>query len=698
MPATLKSSYGAYLRPFFCADQKGNLIVLYGNRRGLHWNGIESTAQNLGIDAPSAAPTVALDVGAGAATAGLYTFWYRFKDGDGNYSNFSPSATLTAAGSDGFDWTVVPDSTDTRVTHKELIRTTAAQATTGYVRTTIAQATTAFLNDYISDATLDDNTALPILTSDGFANANRFTPPPETKRCCVNVHDRFFYGVTTTYREGSIELTNGSTTVQGRGTNFTADMEDRILYIEGQTAKYTIDSVDTTNQTLTLTAVFAGTTNLFVDYYAIKETEDDAEKWYFSGVLEPESVIATDNFKIQWDDGDFDTAAFRLGYSFFISRSRNIYQVNIGANPRRDIDVNHIVNRGSVNPFTMTNVEKTMWMMDYKGLHVFTGGASQHLSEAIQDVFRGENSRYNINWQASDWFFVSHNPQEETVRFHVCMGGAYLPKWAICLHYRKEVGWFEYYPWRIGHACLADTPAGLELLYGSEGERVYRGNGTLDGPAENVGTLRGTVDSATLISITDNTAVFPASNVVNAPLCIVSGRGKGQYRIISAVSTQTITVKHPFSVLPDTTSVYVIGGVEWRWKSGLFKFTPRETSEVRRAKLAVEPTDKPGTIDIRTYYNHDKTPTEIQVPFDRQGTSSTGSPTIPVEDVVWDIQRNPTTDNPDQGDFTGFRDHNFDDGFEDETEGDRWVAIELRGFQGEDRIVLHELGIDGVRK
>ena len=70
------------------------------------------------------------------ATGGDYTCFYRYVDereGARFYSNLSPFWVTTAAADDGFFWKDLTASSQTRVTHVQLLRTTFNQATTAYV-------------------------------------------------------------------------------------------------------------------------------------------------------------------------------------------------------------------------------------------------------------------------------------------------------------------------------------------------------------------------------------------------------------------------------------------------------------------------------------------------------------------------------------------------------------------------------------
>tara|TARA_R100000458_G_scaffold36844_1_gene34294 strand:+ start:543 stop:3536 length:2994 start_codon:yes stop_codon:yes gene_type:complete len=74
------------------------------------------------------------------ATGGDYTCFYRYideREGSTFYSNLSPFQVVGADEDDGFFWTNLTASSQSRVTHVQLLRTTFNQATTAYVVATL---------------------------------------------------------------------------------------------------------------------------------------------------------------------------------------------------------------------------------------------------------------------------------------------------------------------------------------------------------------------------------------------------------------------------------------------------------------------------------------------------------------------------------------------------------------------------------
>lgn len=704
MSVTLKSSRSHYFPPCFARSAKHELFVTNGIDVSQRWNGLTAASQTMGIDAPTTAAT--LGSSGSGSISGTYTAYVRFLDAEGIPSSLSPiSNEITAVSVTTFGYTSVPVSTDSRVTQRQIFRNTDGQETTYYLDTTISDNVTTTASSTKTDAQLIASTTLPILNPDASLNANRFTYYPKWKAFLATLHDRLWAAGDVIYTQGNVQVSNGSATVNGIGTAFTSSMVGRLFYVVGDTASYTISAVVSATE-LTLSVVYAGTTNLFA-MYAIKVDKDERHKVYFSAAGEPESMPSLFNFKLQeMDDGDEITGLMPLGTYLFVLMRRHIFRVSFTSSPLDDVGSHLTVSRGCVNNRSWVRVEDIVYLLDREGVHRFqgghNGGETDHVSEPIQDYFRDNK----INWRASRWFFGSHNPQEEVVRFHVALGGEYLPRHAFCYHYRHAAWWIEEYPWELGGTCLAQLQGTLRCLIGGQYNKVYlQGTGSLDGPTDIApgDTVRAAVDSATLLSITDSDAVFPASGLVGAPLAIVAGRGKGQIRRITSATSARLNIKHPWSILPDSTSTYQIGGIQWRIKTGLFHLGNvasdanghPDVDFARRIIVNAQPTATAASLDVRQYLNHAASPRTDLVAQDEAGV-------VTVEgeaDAAMSLYGTTATDLASArpyDTFSGYRHVAFNGKGTDPRFSDNWLSAELRGVQGRDRVIVYELGIVGV--
>jgi hypothetical protein len=699
MPTSLKTGRHHFYRPTHAQSSKGEWFTATGLDRPQRWNGETASTQDVGITAPSTAVTLASAGGAGALT-GDYNAYVRFVDSDGIPSALSPiSNTLTLASANQINYSSVPVSPESRVAKREIFRNTDGQEDTYYLDVTINDNSTTTATSTRTDAQLEAQDELPLLDDDGDPYADRFGVPPQNKRVIVNTHNRFFYGVDALYDEGCVVLVNGSALVTGINTKWTQAMVGREFMRPGDSAAYAITAVGSST-TLTLGSNYAGTSSNFANY-AIQAGPAERNLWYFSSLGEPESVHANDSFRILFD-GDLDTAGFSLAYSMFIARSNSIHRISFASDPTRDLNSTKVSHRGVINPHCWVPVENVIFALDAKGVHVFDGNGSRGISDSIQDLFGRDKpvpgvgtpysgaSEYRLNWSDTKFWFASHDQVEEVVRFHVNLSDAGYPKEALCYSYKQQAWWIEVYPFRHGHSVEFYSRGQSSHIIGGEFGANYFRLGTSD-LHNGGGAVVGTATSATLYSLTDSRADLHAS-CVNAPLYIYDGKGQGQLRRITSVSSGEMTIKTPWTVLPDSTSKYLVGPVGWRLRTRTFRTFQRDgVDEVRRIKVMTKPTEVAHVIRCRMYRDQLLEADKQAMDFARSG----GRSEYDTYDVEWDIERKPASDDPDTGEFSGWRDWDFAEGMEAEAYGDRYVNFEMHGGAVEG-LTIHHIDLEGV--
>lgn len=699
MPTTIKTGRSPYWPPTFANTPEGYLFVANGLDDMIRVNRLSDSETLAGIIGPTAALSFTFaDTG---TIDGVYYAWYRYVDADGIPSNLSPISAAVTADDDGrVDYTGLVASANSRVTTIEVFRTTAGQQTVAFRDVSVANGvTTASSTKTDDDLTDEDNATyleLPIHTHAGRLHANRFVPPPYHKAVVVQHQDRFWYFVDVTYSLGNIQVTNGSTTVTGIGTGWTSNMAGRDLYVGQRAGVHRIASVNVANQTLTLSAAYTGNSGIF-GYYAITPPISERNALYWSYPGEPESVPSQNSVVVADIAEDEGTGLMPLGKFLFLLFSRHIYRFSYQLSPNDDYNVSKTVSRGCVNQRCWVRVEDVVYMLDREGMHVFQGGhdggRTEHISEQIQDYFRDGR----IRWTEQRWFFVSHSPTEEVVRFHVSLGEAYLPRHALCYQYRHNAWFLETYPYGLGGWCLALVADAQRCILGGQYERHYlQGEGTLDGvqfAETGDATIRGTVDSATLYTITDSSATYPTTGLINAPLHFISGRAKGRSARLVAVNGTTLAFRDPLAIKPDVGDVYQIGGVPWRMIAGTYQFAQQdERYAQRRVRVVAEPTESECVIDLSLTYDHDSSPASDYVSY----TGGDGVQTAQDSEFIsLPLIRRPG--DPREGEFNGYHHVDISKQQGDPRYSDNWITPELSGVQGRDPVILYQFGMDGVR-
>lgn len=580
-------------------------------------------------------------------------------------------------------YTGVPAATDPQVRRRQVLRNTDGQTDAFYVDVDTTDLSSSSLSSTRADSDLDDQTSQAILDEAGGLLANRHTPPPNNKAVLCHHLDRMFAAGQVDYSRGSVKVTFGSTTVTGVGTEWTAALDARYLYVQGARRAYQIASVDTVNQTFTLAEAYRDTTDKF-GVYAIRPAPAERRLIYFSEAGLPASWPATNAISIQ-ANGDEIVGLFTKGSFLYILERRHIHKFTFQISPLKDGAVFMSAKRGAINQRCVVNVDDQAYMLDEIGIHRFGGSAqSEHVSTPVQDLFRPGKSGLRINWKASQWFHaVLYSPQD-TIRWFVSMGGSYLPQHALCYNYRLERFWIEHYHAPIGGSCRGTMGGVPRVFLGGQHKKVFAfWEGNLDAADPKQGTVRGTASSATILSLTDAGAAF-SSTFVNAPLVIVDGRGKGQRRRIIAATATTLTVDQPWGVKPDSTSVYQVGGISWSHKSSWFRLAGNEQNAQRRIEAVFQPADNPCTMDIRFRGNFGSAAETQQ--FSRTSSAGSGVKARSGEtDLVADLTKS-----------SGCVQHVLPGHREFYTEGLRYSQVELAGVTNQDDVKIYQLAYEGV--
>jgi hypothetical protein len=114
---------------------------------------VGNTPSDVGLEAPATAPTLA--AGAAGALTGSYAAKISFETADGLESNLSPVSDSVVLSSEQLEYTDIPVSTDSRVTKRNIYRTSADGARYWYVAT-IEDNTTTTYTDNLEDKDLGD--------------------------------------------------------------------------------------------------------------------------------------------------------------------------------------------------------------------------------------------------------------------------------------------------------------------------------------------------------------------------------------------------------------------------------------------------------------------------------------------------------------------------------------------------------------
>lgn len=614
-----RSPIATGLDPFgtltFAAVSSGRLFAASGLGPLLRWDGLSSQFVQSGVPAPPF-PVVLGQSGVGTIS-GTYTAYVRFLDADGNVSSLSPiSNTLVVNNVQAVLYGNVIGTSDARVVRKQILRNTSGQATVYYVDVDTTNVAGANFSSTNTDSQLAANEPVALFDELGQSLANRFGVARNDKPLVVHHLGRLFLAGEAPYSTGHIEITNNSNLVVGVGTRWTSSLVGRVLYPRASAGSAQIASVDAVNQSLTLTAVWTGNTAKFSEY-TIRQPPAERNILYWSEAGLPDAWSATSGVEVG-DVGEPITGIIPASSFLYIFQRRSAWRFTYQRDPARDAAVFRAFRRGILNQRVWAQQADRTFAMDEAGIYLFDNSEQvQDISAPIRDVFWSEDSPWRINWSSSQWFHCLHDQPKSIVRWFVCLGYNGLPRHALVFNYLLQQWWVEEYPWPIGASDVAYAGHPFPVVAASA-FRLMSFNGTLDGVSAGTGSaLRDRVAGATQTSLT-TAGQFPSEVSKRATVAIVEGRGKGQMRVISAISTdrKLLTVTLPWLILPDATSVYQIGAVNYRWRSRRLRWNSDELSTPRRLELMFRPTRTAAVANVRMFqdFSQEAMPAEVTFP------------------------------------------------------------------------------------
>lgn len=667
MTTQLLNSWNRDRPPSFALTPDGVLVIVNGLNYPQRWNGLTTFTQNAGMTAPATTMTISTG-GTGGTISGLYAAAYLYEDEDGNQSNLSPLQTFTAVSATTFSFSGIDAPTETnRVVLVKVYVSTAGQSTTLYlVRSMTAGQTTC--SSTSTDSLLIASDSLPILNDDGSLHAYRHGVPPSNKAVVVHHLDRAFYAVDASYGVGNIEMTSGSTTVTGIGTNWTQQFVNRRLYSPLLTESHTISRyVNTASIRVSTSPAISGK---FVPY-VILPPPSERDTIYYSEPNEPESVPAVNSIRLQ-EDGEELVGMFSLLSFLFLAKRNRLYRLSFTEDPAVDGAIFPAASRGMESHRCYARAGDVVYVLDREGVYLFDGGNVQSVSSEIQGYFRDGK----INWHASPWFHACNYPSEETVRFFVALEGNYLPKHALAYNYRWNSWWVESYPEVAGSSFLTDIHGKDSLIVGSQNETFYQlqSDSPLDISQPGAGPV-------VAVSTASHCGLSPLEIGIGSPVVIVEGRGKGQVRRVSGVTGSTAIMDRAWSILPDDTSKYVLGGIPWSYKTPILELPESDRHSKREVTVGYKPTKTAGIINVSYYANHSSDPLLSPVTDFQYGVRMhLGQAEIELL----------TTDT------VGQKSARFSDNSADRLPADKYVSVRLTGAQGKDQVSLNRVRIEGA--
>lgn len=614
------------------------------------------------------------------APGSIYAF-VRFLDRHGNVSDFSPiSGGVAPLANYVYADVPVPSGPHaSKVARRQVLRNTVGQAATWYVDVDTADLVSTTFVSTLTDDQLKANEAVPLFDDTGALVANTHGFPPSHKAVTVMHLGRCFAAGEVTYADGSVEVAAGSDRVRGVGTAWPASFVGRDLWVSGAQRAHPIAAVDVEGQVLTLGAGYDGPTDRFAAY-AIRPSPFERRLVYYTPAGLPESWPAFYALSVQ-DDGDEITGLMQLSSFLYVVERRHVYRFTFKDDPATDGALFLSSRRGALNARLWVQAEDVAYMLDELGVHAFSGGVSEPISEPVQDLFRDNSaSPLRIDWDAdSTLWSASYSEVHGTIRFFVAMTGARHPRHALCYNYRQQRWWIEEYMRPVCSCCRTRIGV-IRTLAGFDHREVAALDvGYTDGARAVLGTVRGTVTAASRCSLSDSAATF-AADATNLAVFLTSGAGRWQWRRVVAVTPTRLETLTPWLVAPRPGDAYAVAGISWSWRGGWFRFVdPTEPNRRRDVETLYQPISA-GTMDLQLYYNRQDEPRSWSVSRDGAATVEAGSSAVVVD-----------LTNPRGRALMRLEGH-----AEAFVQADQYVSVELLGVQCGEPIEVYRVTMNGV--
>lgn len=624
--------------PFTQVETPSSLILMAnGIDPVLKWDPLTQRTVTAGVIPPptacvlGATPFLNLDAQGNPIADPTYYGFYRYVDSWGNKSSFSP-ISAGASGGTPITYTGIVPPTEAKVVTIQLFRNTAGQAAVYYLDAEITNFEQTSYISYLTDEDLALNTPVAISSTTGQSFLNLNDPPPSHKSCLEFQIGRAFMAVDVEYRRGNARVTFQSTTVYGVDTQWKANFVGRAFYVVGAPSYYIISAVNVTLQTLTLSTVYSGVTDEFGEY-TIRPVPDERRLVYYSEADLPESWPPTNSVQVH-EDGDELTALVAFNSFLYIVEKRHVYRFTYQNDPSVDGFIFNSTNRGCINQRCLVRIEDSAWMLDEQGIHKFSGGAANPVSEPVQDIFQvGVNEGRSINWNADTRLWhAAWDPDWELIRWFVAFGSDSEPRDAICYQYRLNRFWFEHYERPITSSTQGVLGTWRSLVGSTARQILCLSQGTLDGVKEDPRNTQGQILSAEPTSFTVASGTYLPSTLINMTVGISSGRGAGQVRTMVKIVGGKIYVDRPWSVVPDSTSWYQFGAFQFSYQTGWFRFSDDEAANSRDVELIFAPTKYHTCIHVGQYFDFDSDPRQFVV--DRTLDGITWSSSFPYITVL----------------------------------------------------------------
>ncbi len=441
------------------------------------WDGLSSTVNKMGIDAPDAAIGAPTQGAGSDCTNGDHLVRYRYVDSNspaGIYrSNPSASLTITITSTQDQTFSVgdagsgddIIRSADPKVDTIQ-IEMTEADGTTYYVAKEIANSGVSSAVVAISDTSLIEQDASA--TYDDFGHE-----PPPLAISLAECRGYTFVGGSNPIAMTGLGVTNASTNVTGTG--IPENIVGRQIKFNNDTVVYTVAAWVSASQ-ITLATAYAGSTDASSTGTFVSKTPS---RIYWSRVNMPESfkVLTRARDMLQGKNDVLVGMADYIGDLWVFGRhsmERLVFVSDPASGERIDVAGSY----GLWNQRCLIQIEGRLFGWGPNGIWVINGARPLWISERIDTTISG-----NINYSKSDLFHSAYDPQTKIIRWWFVEDSGTQCQRAVCYDLEREQFYIDTYRNEINSACIGlDTNNNIHQFV-CDDSYIWKHEGDTDGVA-----------------------------------------------------------------------------------------------------------------------------------------------------------------------------------------------------------------------
>lgn len=559
--STLYSAVSQNKRPRIAVHNR-KVYVVDGWRPMQRWDGLAAATVAAGITGPSQVPGAwgpTPTTASGNCTTGTHKFRYRYLDSTTGYVS-EPSneyqTSVVAGVSNQLTFAIdtsgsgnIIRSGDSKV-DKIVVEMTLTGGATFYKAAEVLQTASTVVVSIADTSLVNQSLPWPGTLS---SHIGVHLPPP-TMKGVLSFRGRLWLYGSPVHAEGTLAVTNASSTLTGTGTDWTdviakptaasfANRQVWRLKVAGDAVDYEINTRASATSAA-LTATYAGSTASGLAYSIY--TRDN--NIYYSEPGFPEAFPAL-NY-IEGPSSGPITSLTPHASALLMTSLNGMARFVWSDSPATD-GVRRTVptDRGAVCPDVVVNVEETVYGLDRRGVWAFRGESPVAVSREIESLVQ------RINFAVEEKFTAVWCPKLRAVRWWVALDLDTEPHHFLQFDVDRQVWSTGQRDFAITAGGLVPTTTGLKVLVGDEnGYDWYDDEGTTDG-CDGAAAAQGLVRGSPTTTSVPLSVVLPTSPSLAGAYAY--SEALGESRRITSNTSSTLTVAAFSSAPPVDTRIHL---------------------------------------------------------------------------------------------------------------------------------------------